>query len=208
MKFTLGHRLCILVQGHSVRFCHRHRAVTLSRRQYRNLHDVIRHPQYYKLRSIPLGQGIWLQQKPFVKIDTIIFTYAQWLRYKREVHPQIMSFLHHARSRTHDQYHARNVGRRAHTPSRRPRSICAKQTLSPSPTHVGGENQQWTQGTTLPLRQTTSVGKPFSFRRALHDLRSGRSVTETQPELYSEPLEVDQFSSCCTIESPSSPSTY
>ena len=108
MKFTLGHRFCILVTGYGVRFCHRHRTVTLSRRQYRNLHDVIRHPyHYYNLRSIPLGRDIWLQLKPFVKIDTILFTYAQWIRYKRGVHPQIMSFLYHVRSRTDDQYHAR-----------------------------------------------------------------------------------------------------
>ena len=209
MKFTLGHRFCILVTGYGVRFCHRHRTVTLSRRQYRNLHDVIRHPyHYYNLRSIPLGRDIWLQLKPFVKIDTILFTYAQWIRYKRGVHPQIMSFLYHVRSRTDDKYHARDVGWRTHSPSQCSRSISQQQTLSSSTSHARSENQEWTQGTTLPLRQTTSVGEPFSFRRALNDLRSSQCVKETEPELCHESIKVDQFSGCCTIESPSSPSTY
>ena len=188
------------------------RGITLSWRQFLNLNDIMMDlDTFHSMRYYPLGNQIWLQYfRNQIQIYhtrfSIYFTFREacWIKYKRETHKSILSFLQHGRKRS--------LHHREHTPSDenlfqiQARNITPsdskQQILSGSPSDVAGENEQRKESSNLSKWDSSNHRRPFSFIGAVHALRAAENTTPVleEGELCDIESDCGQFSNLCSIE--------
>ena len=207
MKWQLNKRTFILCRHRLISYCeegcYHTGSVTLNEYQFKNLDDVIQSMEVLPY-VIPLGGKVWLLARHILHSDgqweEFKFSPSSWQKYINHIHPQIKSFLHH--ERTCDQRHARH-GFRRKTRSRHSSSTSDWQQISSWPTtNVSGQNEQWTQSSTLPLRQDPDSGQYYSYRRP-YDVSRNPPTNEdylSEPEPYT--FDIEEFGSVCSVEEP------
>ena len=186
---------------HSVNFNHygshgQCRRLTLSRRQFLNLNDIMqelvtfRHMKYY-----PIGDNVWLQYSGLAKqlyhVETdqyFTFLDISWKRYKDRVHQSVLSFLEYGFKRIHNRkYYAKNISVHSN------RSGGVTQRVSrfkvPSRTTTDGDSsvEQREKCTTFSKRDSAVARSRFQFRRAVDEVRAeGQTATERNSEHETE----------------------
>ena len=185
MKFNLYGRQRVLVHCNKITFCHRHfHFITLTRRQFDNLNDMIRDRNKIHIKSYPLGNRLWIYREKdsfcFSSHDAYFLFYQQsWKRYIRQIHPRICQILRrHGRAERY-QYIANDEVELIPRP-RKFTSYTRRQTFPRSSRNAIATSEQWQECATV------SRGNDTNPRR--HRLgRSGEDATRDPPS----PMSVD-----------------
>ena len=205
MKLNLCRRQRVLLRGDMITFCHRHfNLITLNRRQFDNLHDMIRDRQKISLQSYPLGGGVWIERKRdsycITSCDVYFLFYPQsWRRYIRQIHRRIRHILHHHGRYHRDQYDADVESEFSPEPRRLAKDPWWK-TLPRSPRNATPSIEQRQKRATLSPRN-------HSNSRLHQRTRCREDATRDSPS----PMSVDQdsfsdkeYGSDCSISEPES----
>ena len=208
--WSLSERQYVVYNHHLIHFCEKPRRgatrrLTLRIDQFWNLDDLL-----YTFPSLwghyPLGRDLWFKQTDRgIELDcqraNFQFKGRSWQCYKKAVHWRVRSFLRHGRYRTRRQHQAR-------APTRRPPRFGAspspppstQQTLPRSPSNASDHNDLQTEPPSVSQRCCTSDGQPFSFRRAVDDLRTAPSPPVTPPPATYEAINLEEYGSVCSID--------
>ena len=177
--------------------------LVLRMEQFWNLHDILR--SFTRRGHYPLGRGLWLRisiQGASIENRCVRFLFRgkSWRCYKKRIHWQIHSFLRHERVSTGYQLHARTPSRLPHR-SRTPSPTSPPRQISSWPSqNAVGANVMRSQSTTVSERLYPNHGQRFSFKGAVDALRNRAPSTETLSSHSSTHDDIEEFSSCCTIE--------
>ena len=191
---------------HQLCFCEtQHNDLALRMEQFWNLDDILRHDTLLQRRRYPLGQGLWLNHDHHTlcfqssKVQ-FTFTFKSWTKYKNLVHWQIRSFLRHGRHGTGRQLHARVPTQRSHQFTRRPYYTSPRQTLPRASPNAGGQTVMRTQSPTVSQRMRANHGQRFSFKSTIDAMRDHASPQTTRSPHRHESIDIEEFSSVCSIE--------
>ena len=201
MVFQLYGCQRVILRCDKITFCHkRFHYITLNRRQFDNLHDILNEMDNIKLKSYPLGSHLWLYRHHDSFCLTshyayFLFHYKSWQRYKRHVHHRIRHILRDDRYKraTRDQYDADDEGEYAPQP-RRPTSQTRRQTVSRPPRDVITAPQQWTKRTTISSRNDTNTRSNPPARGREDAMRDSQTTSSPLRDSYDD-IEYGNFNS-------------
>lgn len=200
-----SHQRVSVDRRHNVYFKHdthgKETGITLSRRQFLNLNDIIMDLDTFRnMKYYPLGGNVWLQyyqnriQLYHCRLH-IHFTFhdTSWMKYLGETHRRILSFIRHGATRIHDRQHAASHENLFKGGSRDISSTSSQQQAVSRPTsNAGSETEQYAKHSNLSERNSTNSGRPFSFIGAVHALG-----TTKEPATDMEEGEVCDVQSDC-----------
>lgn len=177
------------------------RGISLSWRQFLNLHDVIRDlDTFRRMKYYPLGERIWLQHSNRdIQLyhchlnSTFTFHESSWNKYIKETHQRIYSFLRNASPSLHNCQHAKaneNLFKDDTQPITSTHT--QQQTLSRTASNACGEIKQQSKRSNLPEWDSADSRRPFSFINSVHALR-----TTTNPATDMEEGELFDIASEC-----------
>lgn len=187
------------------------RGITLSYRQFLNLHDVVLDLEtLHNIRYYPLGQFIWLQYyKDHIQLYhcrlSIYFTFhkTSWCKYLKEIHHRVHSFLQDASTTPHGRQRSPadetlSQDRTVNITS----TSSQQQVVSGQASNVSDENEQWEKSSNLSKWHSTNSGRPFSFIGAVHALGTPTTLTQDMDdgELFNLTSDGGQYGDFCTIE--------
>ena len=181
MRYELHPRQRVIVQYDNVYFCHRtqsgqRRDFMLTPYQLENLTDIL--DGKLTIRSYPLGDSVWLTVDPLGKRlvnhrnKAFFWFYSRsWDMYKRQVHPKLMSFLHHAAKHQDYQYDADDESEPCYQSRNRARKRRWKATLRSS-RNARPNSEQWEEHTTFSRRNHSDSRMHSRRYRRKHARRS------------------------------------
>ena len=187
------------------------RTLTLSYRQFLNLHDIVRDLEpLHNMRYYPLGQNIWLQYynnniQLYHCRRGIYFTFhkTSWRKYLKEIHHRVRSFLRHDSTTSYDRQHTPSHETLSQDRSDNITSTSSQQQIvSGETSNASGENEQWSKSPNLSKRNSTNSGRPFSFIGAVHALGTPTPLMEDMEvgERFNLNSDGGQYGDFCTIE--------
>jgi hypothetical protein len=167
------------------------REFALSYRHFQSLHHIMKDLKYfYMKRHSRIGNRIWLRvnnrriQLYHSQLHTnFTFHQGSWEKYKRKVHRSIYSFFHHEAPSLHHRQHSPSLQTLHQNRSHNITPTPSKQQVLPGPTsNVSGEDEQFTESSTLPKWDCTDSRRPFSFIGAVNALRATKTTTSDMEE--------------------------
>ena len=208
MKFILCERQSVVVQYENIYFCHvtqrgHVRSFMLTDYQFENLNDLIKETMCNCIRNYPLGAGLWLSvtasgYQLTNHRDNTYFIFIDWERYKRHVHPRVMSFLRHdVDMRGEDyQYDADDESRQLHRPRSPPRK--KRRTLASRSTRDARSSTEQSQKRAILSRWDRSNPRKRPQRRGRVD--EARSVASPSRESKCDTSSDEEHCSECSID--------
>ena len=209
-RWTLDSHQRVCVDSYrNVHFVTQHHHCTfeliLTWRQFQNLNDVLMDLAIFKrMKYYPLGKNLWLEYNTnHIQLyhcrHKHYFRFSQYsfIKYKRKIHQQVMSFLRHDVSELHRRQHAAAHATLQPSRSRRtPQSSTQQQTLSRPTSNARCENEQRAKPPNLSKRERADTRCPFSFVGAVDALGAAAETATDMEEGDVCHIQVDCGESC------------
>ena len=200
MKFHIQNSQYVALRNGRVCFDHKlRRYITLSQRQFLNLHDIVTNIHRLHLQAFPLDNHVWIRidregaclctQNSYFK-----FRAEGWRKYIRNIHPVIRYMLLHGErdGDQHDAFYARYEQSQPRSSTRDVR----RQTLSRTPRDVTTCYEERSQRTTIPLLNSADSRESVSMRSGSHVSRTSTTSSNQHNDTFSDIELGDQ----CSIE--------